>query len=100
MSQLPPTLDAILASIRSRMTEGDDAPAPPMPAPEAILAAPTIAPATEDLGEMVVTGQATTLEEVVRSMLEPMLKSWLDANMPEIVERMAQAEINRLTGRT
>jgi cell pole-organizing protein PopZ len=28
-----------------------------------------------------------------------MLKTWLDAHMPEIVERMAQAEIKRLTGK-
>jgi cell pole-organizing protein PopZ len=27
-----------------------------------------------------------------------MLKAWLDAHMPEIVERLARAEIKRLTG--
>ncbi len=98
MSSLPPNIDAILASIRSRMAEGDA----PQPSPAEIAQ-----PAAEDtgidpvaaLGDTIVAGQARTLEEVVRDMLEPMLKAWLDANMPEIVEKMAQAEIKRLTGR-
>jgi cell pole-organizing protein PopZ len=98
MSSLPPNIDAILASIRSRMAEGD-APAPaPAEIPEPAAAAAEIAPVAT-LGETIVAGQARTLEEVVRAMLEPMLKAWLDANMPEIVEKMAQAEIKRLTGR-
>jgi cell pole-organizing protein PopZ len=32
------------------------------------------------------------------AVLEPMLRQWLDANLPEICERIAQAEIRRLTG--
>jgi hypothetical protein len=100
MSTLPPNIDAILASIRSRMIDGD-APAPPLlvETPHHPIAPADIAP-TETLGEIIVAGQARTLEEVVRGMLEPMLKAWLDANMPEIVEKMAQAEIRRLTGRS
>ncbi len=99
MSQLPPNIDAILSSIRSRMTDSDDAPAPAPPEPEAIVAAAPVAPPVEDIGAIIVSGEARTLEQLVHSMLEPMLKTWLDANMPEIVERMAQAEIKRLTGR-
>ena len=37
-----------------------------------------------------------TLEEVVRETLRPMLKSWLDENLPRLVERMVQAEIERV----
>lgn len=98
MSELPPNIDAILASIRSRMTEEGSAspPPPPPPEPEPEVAAMPPAP---DLGQVEVGGQATTLEALVKSMLEPMLQAWLDANMPEIVERLAQAEIKRLTGR-
>ncbi len=38
-----------------------------------------------------------TLEDVVRDTLRPMLKSWLDENLPGVVERMVQAEIERVT---
>jgi cell pole-organizing protein PopZ len=34
---------------------------------------------------------------VVRNTLLPMLKSWLDENLPRVVERMVQAEIERVT---
>ena len=36
-----------------------------------------------------------TLEDVVRETLRPMLKSWLDENLPSLVERMVEAEIER-----
>ena len=38
-----------------------------------------------------------TLEDVVRDTLRPMLKSWLEENLPGVVERMVQAEIERVT---
>ena len=38
-----------------------------------------------------------TLEDVVRETLRPMLKSWLDENLPRLVEQMVQAEIERVT---
>jgi uncharacterized protein len=38
-----------------------------------------------------------TLEDVVRETLRPMLKSWLDENLPRVAERMVQAEIERVT---
>ena len=37
-----------------------------------------------------------TLEDVVREALRPMLKTWLDKNLPRVVERMVQAEIERV----
>lgn len=39
------------------------------------------------------------LEAVVREMLRPMLKDWLDQRLPEIVEELVTREIARLTGR-
>ena len=39
------------------------------------------------------------LEAVVRDMLRPMLKDWLDARLPEIVEDLVTREIARITGR-
>jgi cell pole-organizing protein PopZ len=42
---------------------------------------------------------ATTLEGAVREMLKPMLRDWLDQNLPQIVESMVAREIERITGR-
>lgn len=41
-------------------------------------------------------GQARTLEDIVKDMLHPMLKSWLDLHLPPLVERLVQAEIERI----
>ncbi|APF37406.1 Cell pole-organizing protein PopZ [Chelatococcus sambhunathii] len=44
-----------------------------------------------------VSGQgARTLEDLVRDMLRPMLKAWLDDNLPAIVERLVRQEIERV----
>ncbi len=40
-----------------------------------------------------------TLDTLVADMLRPMLKQWLDQHLPEIVERMVQREIARITGK-
>ena len=45
----------------------------------------------------VLSGQARTLEDLVQDMLRPMLKSWLDENLPGMVERLVRAEIERVT---
>jgi hypothetical protein len=37
-----------------------------------------------------------TLEEMVRELLRPHLKEWLDSHLPRLVERMVRDEINRL----
>jgi cell pole-organizing protein PopZ len=44
-------------------------------------------------------GAENTLEGLVREMLKPMLREWLDANLPEIVESTVAREIARLTRR-
>lgn len=40
---------------------------------------------------------AMTLEEIVRSEMRPILKTWLDENLPPMVERLVQKEIRRIT---
>jgi cell pole-organizing protein PopZ len=47
------------------------------------------------LAQTVLSQNARTLEDLVREMLRPMLKSWLDDNLPGMVERMVRAEIER-----
>lgn len=37
-----------------------------------------------------------TIEAIVREMLRPMLKEWLDENLPAVVERMVEKEIARV----
>ena len=37
-----------------------------------------------------------TLEDLVREMLHPMLKDWLSDNLPPMVERMVQKELEKL----
>lgn len=39
---------------------------------------------------------STMVEEAVRDMLRPMLKQWLDDNLPVIVEKLVRAEIERV----
>ncbi|WP_328839163.1 PopZ family protein [Methylobrevis albus] len=38
-----------------------------------------------------------TIEDLVADMLRPMLKAWLDENLPGLVDRMVRAEIERIT---
>jgi cell pole-organizing protein PopZ len=49
------------------------------------------------LAQTVLVDNARTLEELVREMLRPMLKVWLDDNLPGIVERRVRAEIERVS---
>ncbi|MBA3576307.1 MAG: DUF2497 domain-containing protein [Sphingomonas sp.] len=43
--------------------------------------------------------QVNPLEEVIREMLRPILKEWLDENLPNIVNEHVKREISRITGR-
>lgn len=86
----------------------------PEPQPIPVAAAPvaepivsaTAAEATrgplEQLSRLIVKPEVAgndTLEGMVREMLRPMLRDWLDANLPRMVEDMVQREITRITGR-
>ncbi len=56
----------------------------------------------EALSRMVVKPEiagSDTLEGLVRELLKPMLRDWLDANLPQVVESMVAREISRITGR-
>jgi uncharacterized protein len=54
------------------------------------LAEPGVAPQIVRSGE-------TSLEGLTRDLLRPMLKEWLDANLPGLVEAMVAKEIERIT---
>lgn len=83
--------------------QGEAAPAPDLVAPEAAAAAAVA------MGSLMRTlaadrrpkvwSEGPTLEDLVRVTLRPLLKEWLDANLPPIVERLVRAEIERVVGR-
>ena len=49
------------------------------------------------LASTVLSNNARTLEDLVKEMLRPMLKSWLDDNLPNLVERIVKSEIERVS---
>ena len=53
--------------------------------------------AFNSLAHTVLSNNARTLEDLVKEMLRPMLKSWLDDNLPGLVERIVKAEIERVS---
>jgi cell pole-organizing protein PopZ len=53
--------------------------------------------AFNSLATTVLSNNARTLEDLVKEMLRPMLKSWLDDNLPGLVERIVKAEIERVS---
>jgi cell pole-organizing protein PopZ len=104
--------------------EPEPEPPPPMPVPMP-LATPVAAPAIDRLiapeaeasaassmnslmrtldsnrqatGTLLYRG-GPTLEDMVREEMRPMLKDWLDTNLPPLVERLVRAEIERVVGR-
>lgn len=110
--------------IVDREDELEDEPEPePEPAPEPVAAAPRPAPVSEpDTDDdslvdaapaslaagmfaalsdnlRVSSDQGQTLEGIVREMMRPMLKKWLDDNLPSIVEEKVQAEVERIARR-
>jgi cell pole-organizing protein PopZ len=72
-------------------------------APEAMAAAATslntLVRALVERQSMAVHRGGPTLEDIVREEIRPMLKAWLDQNLPPLVERLVAAEIERVIGR-
>ena|SRR5258708_6064998 len=66
----------------------------PLLSPRATAAVDT---AFNSLTHTVLMQNPRTLEDLVREMLKPMLKAWLDDNLPIIVERLVRAEIERVS---
>lgn len=58
----------------------------------AMIAEPSAPPQIVRSGE-------TSLEDLTRQLLKPMLAEWLDRNLPATVERLVKAEIARIAGK-
>ena len=83
-----------------RETEPEPPPAQKFAPERPLLSSATTAAvdsAFNSLAHTVLVQNARTLEDLVREMLRPLLKSWLDDNLPGIVERMVKAEIERVS---
>ncbi|CAH1701323.1 conserved hypothetical protein [Hyphomicrobiales bacterium] len=79
-------------------------PSPPPPRAAAVdmasllsdQASSAVTSAFGQLASTVLSNNARTLEDLVKDMLKPMLKTWLDDNLPTMVERLVRAEIERV----
>ena len=72
--------------------------APPLSRP--IMSHSTVAAvdsAFNALAQTVLSNNARTLEDLVKEMLRPLLKTWLDDNLPNLVEKIVRAEIERVS---
>jgi cell pole-organizing protein PopZ len=108
-------VDVAFREEEPRMPEPPMAAAPPPPPPAPMpRSAPQPAPAMQEdrlmsanssvavsaafnsLAATVLSDNARTLEDIVKDMMRPMLKHWLDENLPGMVERIVRAEIERV----
>jgi cell pole-organizing protein PopZ len=86
----------------------DDEPPPPPPlrgdVSDRLVSDATAAASVAALSHLVARGQREelpmgpnrTLEDIVRELIRPMLKEWLDDKLPYIVERIVKDEVTRL----
>jgi cell pole-organizing protein PopZ len=70
---------------------------------EALVSAPVAASTGAAFGQLAqrlaMPKEGRTLEDVVREMLNPMLKVWLDENLPAIVQAKVEEEVERIARR-
>ena len=83
------------------LADDDDAAAQPAPAAarpararKGAAAAAATAPAA-----VAAAPAGRTVEDFLAELIRPQVKAWLDANLPEIIQKMAAEEIARLTGK-
>lgn len=83
---------------------------PDMVAPSPIMSQPTSLHGSDVLAELakaildrrdlpVMTSGDATLEGIVREMLKPILREWLDRNLPYLIERLVKKEIDTMVNR-
>ena len=83
---------------------------PPLPQATGLVGDVATAAAASSVGSLLrtlaserqniaVSRNGPTLEDLVREEMRPLLKQWLDTNLPPMVERLVRAEIERVVGR-
>jgi cell pole-organizing protein PopZ len=81
------------------------APAPASPPVDFRPASPLLSTRTDaavtsafnQLADTIFAGNSRTIDNLVEDMLRPMLKTWLDNNLPPLVERLVREEIERVS---
>ncbi len=74
--------------------------APPADDSDALLEDEVAGKAAGALGQLMgsmAIGNGATLESIVRELLRPMLKEWLNENLPGIVEAKVEEEVKRIS---
>ena len=103
-SQPPPVFRTVESQPDVFFSEEPPEP-PPMPPRLPALDTPLMSSSTSEavdaafnrLAHTVLSHNARTLEDLVKDMLRPMVKAWLDDNLPGLVERLVRAEIERVS---
>jgi len=90
-SPLDPGLKSLLDSIRQTVG-GDAPPAAPAEADAGPASQPPAPPRALPPG-------SRSVEEFLADLIRPQVAAWLDAHLPEIVQKLAAEEIRRLTGK-
>jgi cell pole-organizing protein PopZ len=103
--------DIVFEAVEPAVVEAAAPPPRPAPAPtqevaptmsaETIISQPTASAAAGSMARLAGTLRVAdtpgqTVEGVVRELLKPMLKEWLDRNLPAIVESRVEAELERI----
>ncbi|HQT64681.1 MAG: hypothetical protein B7Z75_03565 [Acidocella sp. 20-57-95] len=78
--------------------------------PDSLISEQASAAAASAIGAMVrsitaeksvaISRGGATIEDMVREEIRPLLKSWLDTNLPSLVERVVRAEIEKVANRS
>jgi cell pole-organizing protein PopZ len=87
-------LEAITAAMMAGAGEDEHRPGGRLLSPQADRA---VHSAFDQLASTILSDQARTLEDLVKDMMRPMLKHWLDDNLPVLVERLVREEIERVS---
>ena len=103
---LPDVEEADVLELDEGMEVHESPSAPPVDLGPPLLeeqAADTSRQSLEALASVAATAppppQVNPLEEMLREMLRPILKQWLDEHLPAIVDEHVKREIHRITGR-
>lgn len=87
------------AAMQAPKVEAAAVPPPVLPS-EKILSDTTgaaVGAAFGQLNSLLLDREARTVEDLIRDMLQPMLKTWLDDNLPTLVEKIVREEIERVS---
>lgn len=100
-----PVVEPSVAEVRrAPQPEPQPEPAPVRAAPTETMTDPLLSQSTDsmvsaafdNLALTILNKNARTVEDLIQDMLRPMLRSWLDQNLPSLVERLVRAEIERV----